>query len=373
MKRWPTKKLGQIAAIQMGQSPPGDTYNANGKGLPFFQGKAEFGAETPTTVKWCSQPSRIAETGDILLSVRAPVGPTNFASERCCIGRGLAAIRGESSQCNQRYLRYYLKRFEEDIAARGVGSTFMAINRNDIEKLELAVPPLAEQERLVNLLDEADELRKLRTQADTRTAALLPALFNEMFGDPETNAKGWPRMKVKDTVNLINGRAFKPTEWSKSGLPIIRIQNLKNPLAQFNLYEGKFEPKHLVKKGALLIAWAGQLVSFGVHIWEGPEGVLNQHIFKVEPRLEYEINFLQHALSHVVESAKSRFQGSEMKHLTRGTLDEAAVIFPPIKLQKEFAKRVTEIRELEAAQSASRQRLEALFQSMLHRAFNGEL
>jgi len=225
----------------------------------------------------------------------------------------------------------------------------------------------------VKLLDDADELRKLRTQADTRTAALIPALFHEMFGDPATNLHGWPMVKVKDAIELINGRAFKPTEWSKSGLPIIRIQNLKDSQADFNRYDGEFAPKHLVGKGALLISWAGQLVSFGVHIWAGPEGVLNQHIFKCEPRKPFSILFLKYALAHVVEQSKASFQGSEMKHLTRSTLDGAELLSPPLPLQKAFAARVTEIREMEAGQAASRQRLDALLQSMLHRAFNGEL
>src|SRR5216683_900940 len=140
MNRWAIRKIGDCADVQMGQSPPGETYNSEGIGLPFFQGKAEFGEEYPMAVKWCSQPTRIAESGDILLSVRAPVGPTNFALEKCCIGRGLAAIRAKPQACNQRYLRYYLKRFEADIAARGVGSTFPAINRSDIERLELPLP-----------------------------------------------------------------------------------------------------------------------------------------------------------------------------------------------------------------------------------------
>ena len=195
MNGWPTKKLGEIATIQMGQSPPGDTYNFEGRGLPFFQGKAEFGEEYPTVIKWCSHPTRIAEAGDILISVRAPVGPTNFATKKCCIGRGLAAIRCEPAGCNQRYIRYYLKRFESNISARGVGSTFTAINRNDIERLELPVPPLAEQQRIVKLLDEADGLRKLRAQADRRSADLIPALFHEMFGDVGS-AAGWPLEEV---------------------------------------------------------------------------------------------------------------------------------------------------------------------------------
>jgi type I restriction enzyme, S subunit len=90
---WIDVVLSDIAFIQMGQSPDSSTYNEKGVGLPFFQGKAEFGKLFPTVRKWCSEPKKVAEAGDILLSVRAPVGPTNIAAERCCIGRGLTAIQ----------------------------------------------------------------------------------------------------------------------------------------------------------------------------------------------------------------------------------------------------------------------------------------
>src|SRR6266545_3831052 len=140
----------------MGQSPPGETYNRQQIGLPFFQGKAEFGDESPIAVKWCSKPTRTAEPGDILLSVRAPVGPTNIASEKCCIGRGLAAIRAKPEFALTGYLQYFFKYFEDEIASKGVGSTFTAINKNDISRLKITLPPLAEQERIVCLLDEAE-------------------------------------------------------------------------------------------------------------------------------------------------------------------------------------------------------------------------
>src|SRR5438874_1850685 len=89
---WAYAKLPQIAAINMGQSPPGSTYNKQGDGLPFFQGKADFGDRSPTVRVWCASPKKIAQPGDVLISVRAPVGPTNVADHTCGIGRGLAAV-----------------------------------------------------------------------------------------------------------------------------------------------------------------------------------------------------------------------------------------------------------------------------------------
>jgi len=89
---WSRVKLPEIANITMGQSPPGSTYNPNGAGLPFFQGKADFGQRFPTIRVWCTELRKTANKGDVLISVRAPVGPTNIAEQKCIIGRGLAAI-----------------------------------------------------------------------------------------------------------------------------------------------------------------------------------------------------------------------------------------------------------------------------------------
>ena len=95
-------------------------------------------------------------------------------------------------------------------------------------------------------------------------------------------------------------------------------QNLKDPSAAFNFYAGNVEDKFIVEPGAILISWAGQLVSFGVHVWSGPRGVLNQHIFKVEPRIKFEREYLREALDQVVEGAKATFQGKRNEASHKG-------------------------------------------------------
>ena len=102
---WKRCMIADIANVEMGQSPPSVTYNKEGAGLPFFQGKADFGVLYATPRVWCSAPKKIAGSDDILLSVRAPVGPTNLAPAQCCIGRGLASIRPESG-ISLRFLLY---------------------------------------------------------------------------------------------------------------------------------------------------------------------------------------------------------------------------------------------------------------------------
>jgi len=113
---WVKTPLTNIASVEMGQSPDSRFYNLNGDGLPFFQGKAEFQTVYPEIRKWCSEPTKVVERGDILLSIRAPVGPTNIAPEKSCIGRGLAGIRSETG-ISQAYLYYFSR-----ISSRGYQS-----------------------------------------------------------------------------------------------------------------------------------------------------------------------------------------------------------------------------------------------------------
>ena len=149
---WVTAPLGDIADVQMGQSPDSSTYNDRREGLPFFQGKAEFGALYPTARKWCSEPLKIAKSGDILLSVRAPVGPTNIAAEDCCIGRGLAALRVRQP-LQQKYLLYFFRNIQPWLAAQGTGTTFAAISGGFVRELDVVVAPPPEQKRIADKLD----------------------------------------------------------------------------------------------------------------------------------------------------------------------------------------------------------------------------
>ncbi len=144
--RWAT--LGEACDVILGQSPPSSTYNTEGVGLPFYQGKAEFGDLYPVPVKWCSAPQKVAEPGDILISVRAPVGPTNLCRERCCIGRGLAAVRPRAGMPS-RYLLYFLRHIERDWERKATGTTFAAIGGKVLKSILIPLAPVSEQHRIV--------------------------------------------------------------------------------------------------------------------------------------------------------------------------------------------------------------------------------
>jgi len=167
-------KLEEVAEIIMGQSPPSSTYNTKRNGLPFLQGKFEFGEIYPVPIKFCSQPLRIAKKNDVLLSVRAPVGPVNLAPSECCIGRGLSAIRAKAEKLDQLFLFYFMKLNEERMSLLGCGSTFNAIGRDHIEKIKISLPSLQTQRQIVAKLQSVQDYKKKLLEQNQK----LQELFN---------------------------------------------------------------------------------------------------------------------------------------------------------------------------------------------------
>lgn len=176
---WRWARLGEVCEIIAGQSPPGETYRKHPEGPPFFQGKADFGLRYPVPRTWCVSPTKIALPGDILISVRAPVGPTNIADRECCIGRGLAAIR-PGDQADRDFILAALRLFETTLVKLGSGSTFSAINRKDLENLIIPLPPIDEQKRITVFLNEqmaAVERARVATEAQLNSINKLPAVL----------------------------------------------------------------------------------------------------------------------------------------------------------------------------------------------------
>ena len=182
---WKAVRLDDVADVVMGQSPQGESVldwdgSAEDKdGLPFIQGNSEFDTRHPKPVKWCLQPAKTAEPGDLLLSVRAAVGETNLADQRTAIGRGLAAIRFnlESPTFGWHVLNYTKGAFKR----LAQGSTFDAIGSGELRSLFLPLPPLDEQEVIAETLDAID--RAIYTTATTiaRTGQLRNALLERLL------------------------------------------------------------------------------------------------------------------------------------------------------------------------------------------------
>lgn len=180
-EHWEVKKLKYFSNIIMGQSPDSSECNKNGIGTPFLQGNAEFGKRNPIEQNWCTNPNKIAQKNDILLSVRAPIAAVNIANKEFGIGRGLCAIRNKMPN----YQYYLALSLFDELNSLGTGSTFKAISIEQIQNVKIPIPPLSEQKAIADYLDrktsEIDELiaykkRLLDLYEEEKTAIINQAV-----------------------------------------------------------------------------------------------------------------------------------------------------------------------------------------------------
>lgn len=215
-------RLEEICSINMGQSPDSTTYNESGNGMPFFQGNADFGELHPTARIWCNAPTKIANRGDILISVRAPIGALNIANEKCCIGRGLAALTVDNDICHQNYLWYALESKIDVLNSKGTGSTFKAINKKSLAETEIPLPSLDEQRKIAAVLDKVSDLIVKRRQQLDKLDLLVKSQFIEMFGDCRTNSKGWKTIPLDKVSEVGSSKRVFVGELKESGVPFYR-------------------------------------------------------------------------------------------------------------------------------------------------------
>ena len=179
---WEEGKLGDEFAFTMGQSPNGDSFNEEGIGIPMYQGNADFGFRFPTRRVFTTQPTRFAEVNDTLISVRAPVGAQNMATERCCIGRGVAAFRYKSNPSYYSYTYYKLKSLLEEIRQfNDNGTVFGSISKSDFENLDIMIPDdetIEMFQKQVKVIDDKiiNNNNEIQTLIQTRDG-LLPRLM----------------------------------------------------------------------------------------------------------------------------------------------------------------------------------------------------
>ena len=193
--------LKDSCVLIMGQSPSSNTYNTSGDGLPFYQGNADFGEESPVPQSWCTEPKKIAEKGDILISVRAPIGAINIADERCCIGRGVAAIRPNQEAMSPDYLQHQLFASRSKLEAMGTGSTFKAIGKKTLSDFPVVIYPKSTQEAIAQHLCLIKKQIKTVNSQLGQLDSLVKSRFVEMFGT--TDCPRYPVVELESVCSNI--------------------------------------------------------------------------------------------------------------------------------------------------------------------------
>ncbi len=176
--------LGGVFEIIMGQSPPSEFYNKEGRGLPFFQGKKEFNYKYPDIQVWTEKYNKKADKGDLLISIRAPIGPCNIASEKCAIGRGIAAIKAKN-EVESHLLFYLIKYYEQQLDSKGTGTTFKAISKNGLNSFMVKLPPNKDWKQIVSSIESKfsviDKVEETVDNALIKAERLRKSILKSVF------------------------------------------------------------------------------------------------------------------------------------------------------------------------------------------------
>ncbi len=383
---WATKSIGEACEVVAGQSPAGSSYNSDSKGLPFYQGKKEFDERyigPPTT--WTTEVTKRAKANDILMSVRAPVGPINFATQEICIGRGLAAIRAKQG-LDQNFLFYFLLSIQSQINGRD-GAVFPSISRNEICSISLPVPPLPQQQRIVAILDEAFAGLATATANAEKNLKNARDLFNgylsSIFAEEDD---GSVRRVLSDlcrgmTVGHVGPMA---TRYKPSGTPFLRSQNIKPfeiSLDEVVFIDDDFHrslSKSRLSPGDVAIVRTGYPGTAAV-IPEELKDANCADLVIVRPGDEIMPDYIAAFFnsSHGKRLVGGAAVGAAQKHFNVTAAKAVKIKLPNIGEQKRIVNGINamryQCRMLESVYQRKLAHLAALKQSVLERAFSGEL
>lgn len=400
MKPWPVKPLEEIAEVYGGSTPSRENSSFwNGEipwvtptDLPMPEDGISVVTRTKNRITQAgldNSSATLVPKGTVLFSSRATIGKVAVAGMQLTTNQGFANFV-PGPKVTSRFLAYSLWVRREDIARLSGSTTFKEVSKGTLRKYELPVPPLAEQEWIVKLLDEAAELRKLRNQADVRSAYLIPALFHEIVGDPTYLDKlHWPFQRLGEFACVSYGLADKLDASTKpeNGTRILTISNvlldgsIDPKVEKYSVVEPAKRAKARLQKFDLLFNWRnGSEEHVGkTAIWEGQiEGeVLHvSFLLKIRANQSQANPYFLWVLLNRLRSTGYFTRNARMQINSKFNASELSALklpLPPLPLQTEFAKRVAEIRELEGKQAVSRTQLDGLFRSLLDGAFRGEL
>ena len=367
-------RLEDVCSINMGQSPESSSYNEAGKGIPFFQGNADFGKLHPTVRVWCDAPTKIAEQGDILISVRAPIGALNIASVQCCIGRGLAALTVNERLCYQKYLWYALECKVDELNSKGTGSTFKAINKKTLAETEIPLPPLDEQRRIAAVLDKVSGLIVNRREQLDKLDELVKARFVEMFGDPSANSQ-WPTQKLSKLGELNRGvskhRPRNDPDLLGGPYPLIQTGDVSNSGLYISDYSSTYSElglaqSRLWKEGTLCITIAANIAQTSILAFDAcfPDSVVG-----FLPGEKTNAVFVHYWFSFFQKILEEQAPQVAQKNINLKILSDLDVIVPPYNLQADFSDFVGQIEKSKLTIQKSLDKLKVLKKSLMQQYF----
>ncbi len=362
---WEVIRVKHSDIVIMGQSPNSNDYNLEEIGLPFLQGNADFTKLHPRPRVWCDTVNKIAEKDAVLVSVRAPIGSVNIADQEYGIGRGLCAIRSNSTPST--LLFYFFIALNEELNSIGTGSTYTAISVDDVKNTHILKIPLPEQQAIVDFLDRktaqidtliAKKQRQIELLQEHRTALINQAVTKGLNPDAPMKDSGiewlgkipdhWRIVRIKHiSINMISGpfgSSLTKDMYTKDGFRVYGQEQVipaDFTIGDYYISEQKYldMQRYAISPGEVLISCVGTFGKIAVVPNDVEPGIINPRLIKVSPNRNSVVpDYLGEALSSnlTFEQLKRVSRGGTMGVINLGLLSEILLPLPPLDEQEEI-------------------------------------
>jgi type I restriction enzyme S subunit len=406
-REWGRGPLEVVSNIIMGSSPKSKYYNESEEGPPFLQANNEFGYRSPTADRWCSNPAKRCEKGDLLMTIRGTyVGQMNLADDDYCIGRGLAAI-APGDDLNGEYLFHYLDHIESYVKSIAAGSTFDSVSSNDIESLEVRIPPLPEQRKIASVLYAVDQaIQKTEAiieQAKRVKRGLMQDLWaygldgiRESVNSRESSRavqettvgqfpKDWKIVNLDSVTERVTDGTHQAVETlpdGEEGIPFLYVSCIRD--GQINWEKASSVSEEVYKEisegkkpeaGVILYTAVG---SYGHAVMlKGDKRLgFQRHIAYIRPdELAIHPKFLTHWLDSVraKKYADRVAQGNAQKTVTLYDLSNYPVPLPSRKIQEEIADFLDQFDSRVQSEEGIKEKLKRLKKGLMQDLLTGEV
>ena len=341
--------LKDVCKINMGQSPSSSSYNENEDGIPFFQGNADFGERYPVARVWCNNPTKVANPGDILLSVRAPIGALNYAKENCCIGRGLAALTPNRDKVLIEYIYWVLKSKNIELNSKGTGSTFKAISRKVLEETMIPDIDLEGQQRCVEILEKLYRVIQMRKKKYRCLDELVRSRFVELFGTVENNVFNFDVKTIGEVATLKSGTSL-PSEIENEGgnVPYIKVGDMNYSGNEYYITTSsryvteKTAGKGIFEIGTVIFPKRGGAIGTNKKRLTTLPICADLNVMGVTPNKSHILPSYLMAYFDLVDLG-SLDNGSSVPQINNKDIAPLRICIPPIEIQNQFADFVRQI------------------------------
>ncbi|NQT71105.1 MAG: restriction endonuclease subunit S [Desulfobacteraceae bacterium] len=388
--KWPYRKIAEFCVTGSGGTPSRQKAGLYyGGDIPWIKSgelKDSILIKTDETItkKGLKESSaKLVPKGSILVAMYgATVGKTALLGINATTNQAICNIQPNPEIVENKFLWHFLKSNIKELLHKRFGGAQPNISQQIIKETKVPIPPISEQRRIVEILNQADRLRKLRADSDTKTKRVLPALFFKMFGDPVSNPRGWEVGKLGDVCERITDGTHQPPPFVENGIPFLFVQNIIKGFINFDtqkfIAQDTYESLTRTiapQKGDILYSTVG---SYGVAVVVDTDRIFlfQRHIGHLRPKTAIiDPWFLSAQMNtpFVRAQADQRARGIAQKTLNLSEIRQFQVLVPPLVEQRKFRNAMLSLEKVNGRMKDQETLIDSLFQVILHRAFIGDL